>query len=457
MKRGIRLSGCVALIAGLLLPITASLAKVTPDKAAELDGPRLTCGGAERAGSATGVAEYTGKYVGKWPGMKGPSGYEPGPYADEKPKFTITAANMAQYAANLTEGQKAMLKKYSNYKVNVYPSHRDFGFPSWVCDTSKKNAVSAELVDDGRGATGTGGASAFPIPQSGLEVIWNTTTSFRPSTEKAVCDIANVYANGSVAWGRNKFMTYNLMNDPAKRLQFAEQRLNAYFYTGYSLPERDKGYVAVGFQPNNFAKDHTQAWQYLPGTRRVRQAPEIGFDYPVPPAGARTIDDDYGFNGSPERYTWKLVGKKEIYVPYHNFKINDPALKYSDIIKPNVPNPDYIRYELHRVWVLEATLKEGVRHIYKKRQIYVDEDNWQVLWADNYDGRDQLWRISMITYHYSQESSSFHRGASFYMDLTAGAYEAGYLVNERGNDWWRINTPMSASLFTPEAAGRAGH
>jgi len=164
MKPAFRLGSGLALLGALLLP-TAAMAKVGADKAAELDGPRLTCVGAERAGTPSGVAEFSGKWVGKWPGMKGEYGYEPGPYADEKPKFTITAANMAQYAANLTEGQKAMLKKYPSYKMNVYPSHRDFGVPSWVCDTAKKNATTGELVDDGRGATGTGGASSFPIPQ----------------------------------------------------------------------------------------------------------------------------------------------------------------------------------------------------------------------------------------------------------------------------------------------------
>jgi hypothetical protein len=171
----------------------------------------------------------------------------------------------------------------------------------------------------------------------------------------------------------------------------------------------------------------------------------------------RTVDDDYVFNGSPERYTWKLVGKQEIYVPYHNFKVNDPALKYSELIKPNTINPDYVRYELHRVWVVEANLKQGVRHIYKKRILYADEDNWLALWADNYDNRDQLWRIAFVAYFYSQESKTFHRGASMYHDLTSGAYEAGYLTNERGKDWWRLNQPMSPAMFAPEAAARAGH
>jgi len=435
-----------------------AFAKVSAEKAAELDGPKLTCMGAERAGNKDGtIPEFTGKYVGTWPGQTKPYGYEPGPYAAEKPLFTITAQNMAKYADKLTEGQKALFKKYPQaYKMHVYPSHREFGHKPWVCDTMKKNAVTAEVVNDGLGTTGISGAIPYPFPQSGAEAIWNVINPHRAYTEQAVCDIADVYANGSIAWGRNKFMTMNPGNNPAKRGSYTD-KINAYFYTGYQLPERDKGFVAVGYQPNNFSNDATQSWQYQPGIRRVRQAPEVCCDYPVPPAGLRTVDDDYVFNGSPERYTWKLVGKKEVYVPYHNFKFNDPALKYKDLIKPNTPNPDYIRYELHRMWVVEGTLKSGMRHIYSKRQLYADEDNWIAMWADNYDGRGQLWRVATVAYFYSQESATWHRGASIYQDLTSGAYEAGYLTNERGKDWWRINQPLTPAMFTPEAAARGGH
>lgn len=454
MKLKLVLAPC--LLGGLLLP-GATLAKVGAEKAKELDGPRLTCMGAEKAGSPAGVAEYTGKYFGTWPGQSKPYGYEPGPYADEKPLYTITSANMDKYAANLTDGQKALLKKYPQaYKMNVYPSHRDFKFADWVCDTVKKNATTAEVVHDGLGITGTSGAHPFPFPQSGLEAIWNVINPHRAYTEKAICDIADVYANGSIAWGRNKFMTMNPGNNPAKRGSFQE-KINAYFYSGYLLPERDKGFVAVGYQPNDFTNDATSSWQYQPGIRRVRQAPEVGFDYPVPPAGLRTVDDDYVFNGSPERYTWKLIGKKEYIIPYHNFRMNDPALKYKELIRPNTINGDYMRYEMHRVWVLEGTLKPGVRHIYSKRVLYADEDTWIAMWADNYDGRGQLWRTATVAYFYSQESKTFHRGTSLYHDLTSGAYEAGYMVNERGKDWWRINLPLTPEMFSPQAAARGGH
>lgn len=437
------------------LPIGA---KLPAGQAAELDGPRLTCMGAERAASASGVAAFTGKYLGTWPGMKKPYGYEPGPYATEQRLFTINAQNMAQYASKLTEGQKTLLQKYpQSYSINVYPSHRDFRFPDSVCEIAKLNAATAEVIHDGKGVFGIGGAVPFPIPQNGLEAVWNLITAYRPWSESVISDSVAVYANGASTWGRSKFIVMVPDGGSGKRSSL-QDKVAAYFYISYLLPERDRGNVAVGFQPNDFTEESTHSWQYMPGTRRVRQAPEVGFDYPVPPAGLHTSDEDGLYNGSPERYNWKIIGKKELYVPYNNFRINDPALKYSDLIKPNTINPEYMRHELHRMWVIEGTLKPGLRHVYSKRVLYADEDSWLALWADNYDARGSFWRTSLVNYVYSQEASAFHRSVSVYHDLTSGAYEAIYLVNERGeNAWWRLNQKHPLSMFTPEAAARSGH
>lgn len=442
-------------VLGLAVIGTAE-AKLAAEEAARLDGSELTCMGAERAGSADGVAEYSGQYIGSWPGMQNSHGYEPGPYADEKPLFTITAQNQAQYADRLSDGQKALLKAYpERFRMPVYPSHRDFGFPKWACDAAKHNALHAELSADGLEVSGVGGAPAFPIPGNGLEAMRSVQTSFRAWSEKAVLDIANVYAGGKTAWGRYKLVTMSTMNKPGDARPSLAERIGAYFYAATLLPERDRGRVSVGFQASNFKNGSTQAWEYQPGTRRVRQAPEVGFDYPVPPAGMHVSDEDAGFNGSPERYHWKLVGKKALFIPYHNFRINDPALKYKDLITPDTINPEFLRYELHRVWVVDAELKAGMRHVYAKRRLYIDEDSWQVVTADHYDSRGQLWRVPMILYFYAQEAGAFHRGVEVFHDLIAKSYEAINLVNERDADeWWRFNQPMSPAMFSPDAAAR---
>lgn len=426
-------------------------------ESSRLDTPKNTCMGAERAGSAAGVAGYTGRYLGTWPGQTRPQGYEPGPYAEEKPLFTVTAENQAQYAEQLSAGQKALFRRYPGaYSMRVYPSHRDFRFADWVCDTVKRNLSEARVINGGKGITGVSGAIPFPYPKDGLEAVWNVINPHRAWSEQAITDVADVYANGGIAWGRQKFMTLDPGKNPAQRGSYQDP-VGAYFFAQFLLPARDQGLTAVGFQPNDFSVQATKAsWQYQPGTRRVRQSAPIGFDYPVPPAGLRTVDDDYAFNGSPERYEWKLVGKKEMLVPYHNFRVNDPAIPYADLIQPHTLNPEYVRYERHRVWVLEGSLKDGFRHVYSKRELYADEDSWLVLWADNYDARGELWRASYINYFYSQESKSFHRGVSVYHDLASGAYEAGYLVNGAGANWWRLNQPLTPQMFSPEAAARAG-
>ena len=413
--------------------------------------------GAERAGTPSGVAAYTGKWLGAWPGGKA-SGYTPGPYADEKPLFTITSANATQYADHLTEGQKVLLRKYPNdFRMVVYPSHRDFRFPDWACDVVKQNATTAELVHNGLGITGTSGAIAFPFPATGLEAIWNVVLPYRPWNEAAVVENAVVEKSGAVKMGKQRFRTLNMGGDPKKR-GTNQDKVSAYFYTESLAPPRESGNISVGSQPNDFEGEKTNAWFYSPGLRRSRRAPEIGFDYPVPPNGAHTVDDDYIFNGSPERYDWKLVGKKEIYVPYHNFKVNDPAVKVAQLLAPHTLNPDFVRYELHRVWVIEGTLKAGMRHVYKRRTIYADEDSWLVTWGDNYDMRDQLYRVNYVAYRYAPEAQAFHRGVSVYHDLAGDSYEAIYLVNGAGNDWWKLNDPsMNPAMFSSSVAEGKGH
>ncbi|WP_248679727.1 DUF1329 domain-containing protein [Sinimarinibacterium sp. CAU 1509] len=446
------------LLAIILAAPAVAQSSVPEEQVARLDGPELTCMGAERAGGPDGVAAYTGKWAGTWPGQTRAQGYEPGPYAAEKPLFKITRDNMAQYDAMLSDGTKALLEAYpQTFWMNVYPSHRDFRPPQWACDAARHNAAHAELKDDGLSVTGVGGGPAFPMPQSGAEAMRSVQTTFRSWTEKAELDIAVVYSGGEIAWGRNKLMTMSPMNAPGDKRPSLTEKISAYFLYSTLLPERDRGLVSVGFQLSSFKDGSTQAWQYQPGTRRVRQAPEVGFDYPVPPAGLHTSDEDSGFNGSPERYTWTLIGKKTLVVPYNNFGINDPALRYKDLIKPDSINPEHVRYEAHRVWVVEGDLKPGMRHVYSKRRVYIDEDTWLIVSADEYDNRGQLWRVPMILYFYSQASGAFHRGVQVFHDLTAHAYEANNLLNERDeDDWWRINTPMSPTMFTPDAAARAG-
>ncbi len=444
-KTGLMLAVAVTANSGLM---GYAHAAVSPQEAAKL-GKELTCVGAEQAGNAEGtIPPYTGKYLGEVPGWNHVkfSGDQPvDPYAAEKPILVITAQNMSQYETHLTEGQKTLLKKYpTTYKMNIYPGHRDFRYPDYVCRRVMDNALHAKLVNDGAGFEGLGQVP-FPIPQNGMELLWNHQLPARAYTEEKTSDLASVLPNGSIGWGRAYARNLSLANSPTVDSR-TEDKIAAMSNNMTLKPARDNGNLSISHEPYNFGTDARQAWSYSPSTRRVRQLPGYGYDQPmIGTNGTMTVDEDRLYNGSPERFTWKLIGKREIYSPANAFKPNTGTVKYADILTPNHPNPDFMRYELRRVWVLEADLKEGYRHVYGKRVLFIDEDTWNAVMADNYDARGQLWKHAMINYYYHPDMSGWQAGSQFFMDLNSGQYTGYGMTNES-----KKGPILNEGKFTPD-------
>lgn len=449
-------------VAAMLIFTSGHVAARVPAAEADKLGKDLTCVGAEKAGNKAGtIPEFTGKWLGTPQGLsyKNGTGQHPvDPYAGEKPLFVITAENLAQYADQLSDGQKAMFAKYpKTYRMPVYPGHRDFRYDDAICAIAKKNALEAELVDDGMGVKGSKGAVPFPIPKNGQEALMNNLLPTRAWTEKITRDTANVNPDGRATWGRAMNMNLDMTNDPAQRGQPLEG-IMAYSQNRTLKPERDKGAIANSAEPLNFARNKRLAWNYDPGTRRVRQLPEYGFDQPTAgTSGKMTIDSDRLFNGSPERYTFRLVGKREMYVPANAYKIHGADVKYDDLIKPGHENPDYMRYELRRVWVVEGKLKDGFRHVYGRRVLFLDEDTWQAVMSDFYDTRGQLWQFGLINYYYAFDMKAWEAGSSFYHDLNSGSYLAYNLFQEAPQGPILNKGDLSASMFTPEALRSVGN
>lgn len=444
-----------------LMVATSVWAKVPASEADKL-GKELTCVGAIKAGNKEGtIPEFTGKWVGAPAGVahEQSSGKHPVDiYADEKPLFVITAENMDKYADKLSDGQKAMFKKYpKTMQIPVYTGHRDFRYTDEVCAIAKKNALESEVADNGLSVRGSFGAINFPIPKNGVELVWNNLLPTRAYTEQIVRDMANVMSDGSIAWGRQENLNLSMDNNPANAGKPVEGVM-AYTRTRTLAPQREKGGVTHSVEPVNFAKDKRLAWSYDPGTRRVRQVPEYGFDQPMSGTGGKmTIDSDRLSNGSPERYNWKLLGKKEMYIPANNYKIHQPTVKYADLLKPGHANPEFMRYELRRVWAVEGSLKEGYRHIYGKRVMFIDEDTGQAVAGDYYDARGQLWQHAFINYYYSPDIKAWHAGTSFYHDLNSGGYMGYNLFQERPKGPILNKGDLTPSMFTPEAARNAGN
>jgi hypothetical protein len=446
-------------LAALLGVVAITAAGVTAGQAAKLGG-ELTPMGAEKAGNSAGTipAWSGGLTSAAQAGAAGfkSGGHHPDPYAADKVLYKIDATNMSRYAANLTAGHKALLNAYKgSYFINVYPSHRSAAFPQRIYDATRANATTAKLTGAGNGVTGAIIGVPFPIPSSGLEVIWNHILRFRVEIAERTIGQAAVSRGGDYNLVRlhdETMVGYSLPGATEAGLD----NTVLYFIQETISPARLAGEILLVHETLDQTKEQRRAWLYNPGQRRVRRAPNVAFDNPGTASdGLRTSDQFDIFNGSPERYDWKLVGKQEIIVPYNAYPLHSNKLKNADILKPLHINQAHARYELHRVWVVDATLKSGQRHIYKRRTFYVDEDSWQILVVDCYDGRDQLWRIQEAHSIEYYEVPTFWTTLELTYDLQAGRYLALGLDNEEPRTV-NFNAKRTAADFTPAAIARRG-
>lgn len=380
----------LAAVLGLaLIPAFPLLAKAPADQIARL-GKDLTPIGAEAAASKDGA-------VPAWTPAK-QSGKLSGEYASdptieaEKSIYTVTGADLAKYADKLSEGHKYLLKTFPSYKMNVYPSHRTVAWPEFIYASTKVNAEKCELIgtDDPNNCQQ---GFPYPIPQTGAEVIWNHRIKWRGDTVRRNNDQMNVDASG-------KYQLAQLVEDVS--FLYANEKnpvpltngkgLFLYYLSKIVAPPRTAGTMILVNESGGTGATGRAAWLYAPALKRIRRAPAVCCDNPYEGSDGQQFYDQVDmFNGVLERYTWKLVGKRQMIVPYNNFKAS--RTKYDELARPNHLNVDVPRYENHRVWVVEATLKPGERHTYAKRVFYVDEDSWSILMVDCYDAQGGLFNF----------------------------------------------------------------
>ena len=441
-------------VLGLSLLASSVMAAVPAAEADKL-GKSLTPMGAEMAGNADGSIPAW-KPMPKNAGTVDSKGFLSDPFASEKPLFTITAQNVDKYKDKLAPGQYAMFKRYPDtYKMPVYPSHRGSTVPDDVFAAIKKNATNTKLVSGGNGLENFETAVPFPIPQSGVEVIWNHITRYRGGSVTRLVTQATPQPNGSysLVYFQDQFVFRDKMKDydpknPGNILFYFKQKVTA--------PARLAGGVLLVHETLDQVKEPRSAWVYNAGQRRVRRAPQVSYDGPGTAAdGLRTSDNLDMFNGAPDRYDWKLEGKKEMYIASDSYKLDSPNLKYDDIIKAGHINQDLARYELRRVWHIVATLKEGQRHIYAKRDFYIDEDTWQAAVIDHYDGRNQLWRVAEAhAQDYYNVQVPWYTLEALY-DLQSGRYLALGMKNEE-KQAYDFGFTATTSDFTPAALRQDG-
>lgn len=434
------------LLAASLLVAPLLQAQVSADQAARL-GQDLTPLGAEKAGNAAGtIPPWEGGLARRSDAYDPVAGYRD-PFAADQPLFSISHANAAQYRAQLSPGQLAMLQRYpDSWKLQVYPSRRSASYPDKVYAAIKANAGSAKLIEAGNGIADFKVATPFPIPQSALEVLWNHLVRYRGDSVKRYYAQAVPHASGDY------FMTQIedlfLFNQDAGDASKENGNVLFYFRQSVLAPARLAGTELLVHETVDQVKEPRLAWLYAAGQRRVRRTPNVAYDSPgTASEGMRTTDNFDMFSGAPDRYDWQLVGKQEMYVPYNNYRFAAKTNKYRDIVKAGHVNPDLLRYELHRVWHVRATLKAGERHQYKQRDIYFDEDSYQILLVDHYDNRDNLWRLGeSYTINMYDQPLIWTKGDAVY-DLIGGRYVIGILSNEEPADQFDI--ALKPSDFTP--------
>ncbi len=371
--------------------------------------------------------------------------------------FTIDASNLAEHADKLTDGQRALIEAYEGYSMPVYTSRRSCAYPEEVYERAKAN-VGVASVNDECDLTGGAGSPLFPLPKTGCELIQNAKIG--------------VY-NGIHGFDRMEVTIVPTRSGsfvPTRRRQALWLRINQPAYPDFASyegivtksishtvgPPKSAGEITL---VHALAEGHLKAWTYNPGQRRVRRAPNFEYDNPTPGwQGLVTVDQVNGFVGAADRFDWKILGKREIYIPYNNHRFFDKGLAYTDIIQPRYTRRDLMRYELHRVWVLEANVREGKRHVNPRRVYYIDEDSWLIVASDHYDARGELWRVTEHVPQLIYELPSCIGTTSVYYDLVAGRYIVSPLDNEEEEaDYLAGHTgKMKDAGFAPDDIRRLG-
>ncbi|MFE8070998.1 DUF1329 domain-containing protein [Marinobacteraceae bacterium S3BR75-40.1] len=393
-------------------------------------GQVLTPMGSLKAGNADGtIPPWTGGLHN--PDLTiGPDHYPPNPFADEKPRLTITAANMARYAKQLTAGQKALFEAYPNtFRMIIYPSHRTFAAPQWIYQGTEQNRDSAYLLPEGRGIGNLHPGIPFPVIDKGVQAVWNHLLRFRGTFLRRVEVEGAVWPSGK----RKLFRSRQEIAFPTNRRTDDDNRDNILlYYSSFILsPSRMAG---GGFLLIDFLNDPQKtrlSWTYDKAQRRVRRLPYTSHDSPAVMAeNLRTVDDTDMFNGHTDLYAWHLDGRTERWVPYNNYRL--PTASLDELLTPHHLNPDFVRWERHRVWRVVGLLKPDKRHLYSKRVFYIDEDSWSILLAESYDLSGKLIRVNVAHPLTIPDIPLTMTVGDVFHDLPTGRYNVKGLMNGEG-------------------------
>src|SRR5690554_266913 len=414
----------------------------------------LTPVGAERGANASGsIPEWTGG-LSEAPANWRKGQVEVNPFPDDEPLFVITADNMHLYRDVLSDGHIRMLEQYGpEFFMPVYQTRRTAAFPEHVYEKSFENALSAELLDNGNGVRKTITTSPFPIPKSGLEVIWNHILRYRGEEVSFRSGSATPQVDGSYNPVVTQYDYYFAYGKQGAELADIDNKI-FYLKTDTISPSSIAGTITLVHETLDQVRSPRLAWRYDSGSRRLRRSPNLAYETDLPNSSSlRSVDQKDMYNGAPNQYDWELKGKRELLVPYNAYKLHDDAVRPSDVIRPNHINQDLARYELHRVWVVEAKRRVGISHIYDRRVFYIDEDSWQIMVSEEYNEEGELWRVS------EAHNISYYSVPVFWttMEMTYDLKAQRYYIDGLDNGYapYDFNPGYRGNEFTASTARRA--
>lgn len=432
-----------------------SLSPIAHANDAALLGTSLTPLGSDPAASADGtIPAWTGGLT------TPPAGYVKGqdhidPYADDEMVMRITAENVDQHEDKLTPGQIALFERHpESFRMDIYPTRRSCSLPQFVYDATKRNAEKARLTNDGNGVEDAYVGVPFPVPKSAVEIYWNHNFHWHGTGFHAKTSGANVYTDGSITSIVREDWRYGKYADP----KFIGKDLNNEQYDWMGIWTAPVRFNGSGFSMTNTIDQKVRPRDgsfFRPDLRKIVRSTPSSTTYDGPlstSAGLRQNDNMFLFSGAPDRYNWEIVGKREIYVPYNVYKAANTSVADEDLMTPYHPNPDYLRYELHRVWELNATLKPGLRATYSRRTFYADEDSWIFLLTDMWDENNQMTRTqhAFIKNYYEAPACVLEFDVMY--DLESGRYNIDHLKNKYGPA--ELDFDIDESFFGPSALRR---
>ena len=340
------------------------------------------------------------------------------PYAADAPQFTIDRRSMRQHAALLSAGHQRLMRTHADFRMAVYPSRRSVSFPPAIEQASRSNESVTRLVnaDEIEGVTM---GVPFRRPKTGVEVIWNHRLRYRGQANDWVFNRGVRHESGDLelSQARWQFQThYNRLSSDGVEARDDMIYQSLMFLEPAEVYPRYQNVMHESLSPGVTRR---KLWGGISPRSKTFLVTGDNDALGIFSRKIRFGDMFDVFSGITDAYVYKLVGKREMIVPYNAFAFAvDVGLRPEDVLTPDHLNPDFTRYERHRVWVVEANVRQGKGHTFDRRVFYVDEDSWAILMVDCYtDGELVRFQEGHLLPVYPTESVAYAPHVVYQFDI----------------------------------------